>query len=119
MARWQVGPLRVRSRMSAVAEYVTPTCWSIPREWPGERCFILCNGESIRGQRHLIPTLQGRIIAIKEAVLLRPNADVLFVAAERSVDIVPGLLPVFTGQYVIARNKLPASYPSYVKRATN
>ena len=104
--------------MNAVADYVTPACWSIPREWPGERCFILCNGESMRAQRSLIPFLKGRIIAIKEAVLLRPDADVLFVAAERSVDIVPGLLPVFRGQYVIARNKLPASYPSYVKRVS-
>lgn len=102
--------------MSAVAEYVVPASWSIPREWPGERCFILCNGESVRAQRHLIPQLNGRIIAIKEAVLLRPDADVLFVAAERDVDIVPGLLPIFRGRYVIARNKLPASYPSYVKR---
>lgn len=92
--------------------------WSIPREWAGERCFILCNGESIRAQRKLIPQLRGRIIAIKEAVRLRPNADVLFVAAERAVDIVPGLLPIFTGQYVIARNKVPAVYPAYVKRVS-
>jgi hypothetical protein len=104
--------------MSAVTEYVTPACWSIPREWVGERCFILCNGESIRRQRHLIPRLTGRFIAIKEAVLLRPDADVLFVAAERQQDIVPSLLPTFQGRYVIARNKLPASYPSYVKRVS-
>jgi hypothetical protein len=96
--------------------YVVPAPWSIPREWPGERCFILCNGESVRAQRHLIPKLKGRIIAIKEAVRLRPDADVLFVAAEKAVDIVPDLFSVFTGQYVIARNKLPASYPSSVKR---
>lgn len=102
--------------MTALAEHVMPAAWSIPREWHGERCFILCNGESIRKQRHLIPKLQGRIIAIKEAVLLRPNADVLFVAAEKKVDIVPGLLKVFTGRYVIARNKLPGTYPAYVKR---
>lgn len=90
--------------------------WSIPPEWVGDRCFILCNGESIRAQRHLIPRLKGRVIAIKEAVRLRPNADVLFVAAEKAVDINPGLFPIFTGQYVIARNKVPASYPDSVKR---
>ncbi len=92
--------------------------WSIPREWVGERAFILCNGESIRAQRHLIPQLQGRIIAIKEAVRLRPDADVLFVAAEKTVDIVPDLFPIFTGRYVIARNKVPVDYPDYVKRVT-
>jgi hypothetical protein len=92
--------------------------WSIPKEWPNERCFILCNGESVRTQRHLIPQLKGRIIAIKEAVRLRPNADVLFVAAETKGDIVPSLLPLFKGQYVIARNKVPKHYPSYVKRVS-
>ncbi len=90
--------------------------WRVPSEWTGERCFILCNGESIRAQRHLIPKLVGRVIAIKEAVRLRPNADVLFVAAEKRVDIVHDLFPVFTGSYVIARNKVPDSYPDYVKR---
>ena len=90
--------------------------WPIPREWAGERCFILCNGESIREQRKLIPQLKGRFIAIKEAVRLRPDADVLFVAAERKVDINPSLFPLFRGQYVIARNKVPANYPEYVKR---
>lgn len=104
--------------MSTVAEYVVPESWPVPREWPGERCFILCNGESIRAQRRLIPQLEGRIIAIKEAVRLRPDADVLFVAAERSVDIVPELLPIFRGRYVIARNKVPANYPAYVKRVS-
>ncbi len=90
--------------------------WEIPREWVGDRCFILCNGESIRQQRHLIPNLKGRVIAIKEAVRLRPDADVLFVAAEKKVDINPPLFSIFTGKYVIARNKVPDSYPAYVKR---
>jgi hypothetical protein len=82
----------------------------------GERCFILCNGESLRAQRSLIPNLKGRIIAIKEAVRLRPDADVLFVAAEKRVDINPPLFDIFTGKYVIARNKVPDTYPDYVKR---
>lgn len=97
-------------------KYVVPAPWAVPKEWPGERCFILCNGESIRQQRHLIPKLRGRIIAIKEAVRLRPDADVLFVAAEKTVDIVPDLFSVFTGKYIIARNKIPATYPETVKR---
>jgi hypothetical protein len=102
--------------MSAVLSYVTPEPWVVPREWAGERCFILCNGESVREQRHLIPKLRGRFIAIKEAVRLRPDADVLFVAAEKNDDIVPDLLPLFRGTYVVARNKVPANYPDYVKR---
>ena len=90
--------------------------WTIPREWVGDRCFILCNGESIREQRTMIPKLKGRVIAIKEAVRLRPDADVLFVAAEKAVDINPALFPIFTGQYIVARNKVPAGYPASVKR---
>jgi hypothetical protein len=102
--------------MTVMAEAPSLAAWPIPREWPGERCFILCNGESVRRQRHLIPRLKGRIIAIKEAILLRPDADVLFVASEKKSDIVPRLLPAFRGRYVIARNRLPAMYPDYVKR---
>lgn len=101
---------------TSVATYVTPKPWSVPREWVGERCFILCNGESIRGQRHLIPRLQGRIIAIKEAVRLRPDADVLLVAAEGHTDFIPDLFRVFTGQYIVARNKVSSRYPASVKR---
>jgi hypothetical protein len=119
MADREMGALRAEGgTMSAAIEYAIPTAWKIPREWPGERCFILCNGESVRAQRHLIPRLTGRIIAIKEAVRLRPDADVLFVAAEKRVDIVPDLLRIFRGQYVIARNKVPASYPDTVKRVS-
>lgn len=101
--------------ITAPVRHVVPAPWPIPREWVGERAFILCNGESVRAQRHLIPKLQGRIIAIKEAVRLRPDADVLFVAAEPDLNI-PGLIKLFTGRYVIARNKLPADYPDSVKR---
>jgi hypothetical protein len=37
--------------MTAVLAYVTPAPWAVPRAWAGERCFILCNGESLRTQR--------------------------------------------------------------------
>lgn len=100
----------------ATLDPISRQAWSVPKEWPGERCFILCNGESVRAQRSLIPKLKGRFIAIKEAVLLRPDADVLFVAAEKAVDINPRLFPAFRGRYIIARNKVPGSYPASVKR---
>lgn len=90
--------------------------WNIPQEWVGERAYVLCNGESIRGQRHLIPQLKGRIVAIKEAMLLRPDADVWFIAAEKKVDICVPMFPQFKGAYVVARNKVPQDYPAYVKR---
>lgn len=102
----------------AVAEDVMHArgSWVIPQEWTGERCFILCNGESVNAQRHLIPKITGRIIAIKEAMRLRTDADVWFIAAEKKVDICVPMFPLFQGRYVVARNKVPPEYPDYVKR---
>jgi hypothetical protein len=104
--------------MGAVAEDVMHErgSWVMPREWVGERCFIICNGESVRTHRPLIPQLRGRVIAIKEAMRLRPTADVWFIAAEAKHDICAPLFPLFSGTYVVARNKVPRGYPDYVKR---
>jgi hypothetical protein len=91
--------------------------WRIPREWPGERCFIICGGESIRQQRKQIARLKGRVIVVKEGVLLRPDADVLFVVAEPWA-VLP-LLPKFKGKYVVMRRgKERSEIPDYVKRVT-
>lgn len=91
--------------------------WSVPKEWPGERCFVICGGESVNGQKKQIAALKGRIIAVKHAVLLRPDADVLFCTAE-AWDALP-LLPKFRGTYaVIRRGKATAEYPEYIKWVT-
>lgn len=92
--------------------------WSVPREWEGERCFILCSGESIQAQAATIRRLTGRFIAVRHGVLLRPNADVLFFAGEgdgNSLNL--PLLPAFTGTYVVCRSKMEG-LPSYVKCVT-
>lgn len=96
--------------------WIPPPIWPIPRAWPGERCFILCGGESIRAQRHLIPQLKGRIIAIKEGVLLRPDADVLFIGGEHSGQIAKPLIPRFTGTHLIVRGKSNPDLPADIKR---
>lgn len=88
--------------------------WTVPKEWVGERCFILCGGESIREQRHLIPKLKGRFIAVKHGVLLRPDADVLFLAGEPHLEM--ALLPHFKGSYVVMRRGKEAEIPDFVKR---
>jgi hypothetical protein len=91
--------------------------WSVPKEWPGERCFIVCGGESVRAQRHLIPQLKGRVIVVKHGVLLRPDADVLFVTAE-PWDVLP-LLPKFKGTHVVMRRgQGKDGIPDYVKVVT-
>lgn len=91
--------------------------WTVPREWVGERCFIICGGESINQQLPVIPKLKGRIIAVKHAVLARPDADVMFITSE-PWDSLP-LLPHFRGTYVISRRgKDVDKFPPYVRWIT-
>lgn len=102
--------------MSATATWVAPPVWSAPRDWVDECCFVLCGGESVQAQRRLIPQLRGRVIAVKEAVLLRPDADVLFFAGEKPEVIAPPLLPLFRGEHVVVRGKGHPVFPSNSKR---
>lgn len=96
--------------------WTPPPLWSVPREWPGARCFVICGGESIKAQRELIPKLEGRVIAVKHGVLLRPTADVLFFAGERPADIAPPLLNSYQGGYVVVRGRGHAVFPASAKR---
>lgn len=90
--------------------------WSVPREWAGERCYILCGGASIVPQRTVIPTLKGRVIAIKQGVLLRPNADVMFVAGEKGWEICRDVFPRFKGTYIVTRGRGDQRFPEQTKR---
>lgn len=102
--------------MNATATWVAPPVWSVPRAWTGERCFVLCGGESLKAQRHLVPRLPGRVIAVKHGVFLRPDADVLFFAGERPAEIAPPLLSAYTGQCVVVRGKGHEVFPDTSKR---
>jgi hypothetical protein len=101
---------------AVAAGWVPPPHWSVPREWPGERCFIICGGESVREQRHLIPHLKGRIIAVKQSVLLRPDADVLWFGGEHIADIALPLMPLFKGRHMAVRGKSCPQLPPEVHR---
>lgn len=96
--------------------WVAPPVWSVPKEWPGERCFVICGGESVKAQRDLIPRLLGRVIAVKHGVLLRPDADVLFFAGERPEEIASVCLPAFRGQYIVVRGRGHECFPREAKR---
>ena len=84
--------------------------WCVPREWTGERCFILAGGASL--QLAAIPHLTGRIIAIKQTVSLRPNADVMFVSGRDDPDRCAPYFPLFRGPRIICR----APYPGFPDR---
>jgi hypothetical protein len=96
--------------------WAPPPLWSVPRTWAGERAFVLCGGPSLRAQRDLVPQLRGRVVAVKEGVLLRPDADVLFFAGEHAEVIAPPLLRAFKGQHVVVRGKGHPVFPPTARR---
>lgn len=98
------------------ATWVAPPIWSVPREWSGERAFVICGGESVKAQREMIPKLQGRFIAVKHGVLLRPDADVLFFAGERPAEIAKVCLPAFRGSTIVVRGRGHECFPAHAKR---
>lgn len=98
------------------AVWTPPPVWSVPREWPGERCFVICGGESVKAQKPLIAQITWRIVAVKHAVLLRPDADVLFFAGERPAEIAPPLLKVFRGEHIVVRGRGHQVFPDHAKR---
>lgn len=71
--------------------------WVPEREWAGERCFILAGGESLSRVRGLIPRLEGRVIAIKQTAAIRPEADIMFVAARDDPVICKDIFPLYRG----------------------
>ncbi len=104
--------------MSVAVSTSLPTMWKVPHEWPGERCYILCSGESIAAQADLIQQARGRFIAVKHGVLLRPDADVLFLSGERNPEIGLSLIPKFRGRYIVARSRSNPAFPDTVKVMT-
>ena len=96
--------------------WTPPPVWSVPKEWDGDTCFILCGGESIKAQRDQIQQLPGRIIAVKHTALLKPDAEVLFWSGEHAETLAPPVLKVFTGQYIVVRGKGHPVFPSHAKR---
>lgn len=104
--------------MSKDTGWLPPPVWSVPHEWQGERCFVLCSGESIKAQAPIIAKLKGRFIAVKHGVFLRPNADVLFISGEQTEQIANEVIPPFTGKYIIVRGKSCPGLPDRVKRVT-
>lgn len=77
--------------------------WSVPKEWESERCFIIAGGESVKQQEKFIPRLKGRIIVIKQSVVLRPDADVMFIAGKDDGAVCAKFFPMHKGKYLIAR----------------
>jgi hypothetical protein len=90
--------------------------WSVPRLWAGERCFIICGGDSVKAQRAQVPQLKGRVIAVKHSIVLRPDADVFFVSGERTQDAVTQLMPHVRAEHHVVRGRHLQDLPDSFKR---
>lgn len=77
--------------------------WSVPREWNNERCLIIAGGESVLDDEEHIKKFRGRVIAIKQSVSIRPDADVMFIAGKDDGRVCERFFPLFRGRYIIAR----------------
>jgi len=84
------------------------------REWAGERCFIVGGGPSVRTQREAIAQLRGRVIVIKQAVILRPDADVMFVSGRDDAQVCADFFPRFRGGLIVCRKAYPG-FPANVR----
>jgi hypothetical protein len=105
--------------VSAVATWAYPKPWAVPQEWSAdEPCFVLCSGESIGPQAKQITRLKGRFVAVKHGLLLKPDADVLFMPGECWKEIVFPLMTQFRGKHVVIRSKFHPDLPESVKRIT-
>lgn len=102
----------------STAVWTPPPTWHVPREWPGERVFIVCSGESVGPQIPMIRQLKGRFIAVKHGIYARPDADVIFISGERSADVAAGLMREFRGKYAIVRGRHHPDLPQSLLRVT-
>lgn len=94
------------SEVAAELQPTKPHRWVIPREWPGERCFVICGGASL--DREKVKRIRGRIIAVKHAALIRPDADVMFYGGRDSLAECKEIIPKFRGR-VISRGDYPGT----------
>lgn len=92
--------------------------WPVPREWVGEKCFIIGGGHSVKEQVKQIAQIKGRIIAIKQAVALRPYADVMFCAARDDPDVCKDYFPLYCGPRIVVRRRWLGFPPSTENRKT-
>jgi hypothetical protein len=95
--------------------------FDVPREWKGQTTFILGGGPSLLAAAQIVDLKDelrryGRIIAINDAFLLSPYADVLFFADIEWFDDNKNDLSRFEGGRIITRCCPSPDWQRYVKR---
>lgn len=77
--------------------------WTVPREHYGACGLIICGGESVNLHRELIKKFNGPIIAVKQAVAIRPDAHTMFLGGKDDGVVCRQFFPLFVGKYIVAR----------------
>lgn len=108
---------------TATVAWTPPKPWPVPREWDGEICLVVCSGESAGAKADAVRKFTGRVIAVKHGVLLRPDAEILFMSGEWTAEISRELLPKWkrqgeSGCYAIVRGRSCPELPPVFKRVT-
>jgi len=92
-----------------------PTGWIVPALWKGDRAFIIAGGLSVAEQLPEIARIQGRILAIKHAVLLRPDAEIMFWAGADWHRENGQLITAHRGAMLVKR-KVDDDVPSWIRQ---
>lgn len=80
--------------------------WTVPRVWKGETVFILGGGPSL-ANIDCASIEGGPIIALNNAYLLRPDADMIYFADRRWYRWNRDDLHRFTGNLIVSRSFIP------------
>lgn len=108
MANEKMGLLRAARQAVMKSKASGPTArWSVPRDWVDARVFILAGGASLKTQYDAIPKISGRVIAIKQTVSLRPDADVMFISGRDDALVCKPYFRMYRGKRIVCRSGYP------------
>src|SRR5262245_11561369 len=79
------------------------TNWIVPKEHFGACGLIICGGEGTKLRRAQIEKFKGPIIALKQAVAIRPDAHTMFLGGKDDGIVCAKFFPIFEGKYIVAR----------------
>lgn len=77
--------------------------WTVPQIWKDERAYIIAGGSSVPREWLKAHKLPGRVLAIKDAALLVPDADCLFYADHHFHRDRADVFNAYTGPLIVKR----------------
>lgn len=81
--------------------------WSVPREWEGQRSYVVCGGPSFDSQQRSVAAKlrkTGRWIVVKQSVEFMPDADVMIVGNKEDPHVLKRHIAMYTGPRLVARS---------------